>query len=288
MGLRQLMPSDIVAIYGESLRAGAHGRRQLLTWAQRYVSFTRGEMDRHSALAWCDELRAKGYADATIAWAWQMLRRLYIANGTAWPFTNGEGPVIRESDVFAPALHPDVIRREIEAARSGILLPLEAAVVALATIYGVRRVEIADLQPQDIQPKEGLILIRTAKKGRERWHKLPQEIVPYLECWTPGLTEHQIANLYLLAEWRTGVEHIKGVGIHGIRRSLDTLLTDHLPELVVQQFLRWRASSMVQRYRAVRFVGGDAHQGQVALRTQDRRTDEMVFEVHPFLGDWSG
>lgn len=267
--------------------------------ARHFLEFCGGNFSRQAVDRFLQHMKEEGYADGTVDLAFRVLRRLFLVNGLEWPYRRGEGPVIRETEVYAPALDPELVREMIGFAVRGELEPDEAGCLALSTVYGLRRVEMASLRSQDLRLDEGLVFVQTAKHGRQRWHLVPEEIRPYLEGLAPSLplgTPARVANVWYRIEERTGLSEIReerrqqgepcDLGFHAIRRTLDRLLLEAgLPIPTVMDFLRWKrsATNMPLRYYSVQFVG---RQSSVRLGGEDRRVDEQVFAVHPFLPAW--
>lgn len=253
----------------------------------RFLEECRGDFSKEAVLRHLDSLREQGYADGTIDLAFRTIRRFYKVNNLPWPFKYREGPVIREREVYAPALSPDVIAQVIEGAKNGVLNEAEACMVALSTVYGLRRSEMASLSQEAINLRDRLLFIETKKYGRQRYHIIPEEIFPYLERYPlRPCSPIRLTQAWYRIEEKLGLGRLPEVGWHAIRRMLDRLLINTgLPEFAVNDFLRWKRSSrsMVARYYSVTVVGRDSY---VELNLPDRQVDEMVFRVHPFLPVW--
>jgi integrase len=244
--------------------------------------FSRSSVEKH-----LNNLRKKGYADGTIKWVFDVIRAFYKANNMEWPFKKGEGPVVREMEVFAPALSPDIVKNMIRSARDGVLDEQETAMVALSTVYGLRRTEIASIRSESINYDSQLLFVETAKHGRQRYHLIPDEIIDYLKSYNfRPVSESTVTKVYYRIEKKLGLPRMQEVGWHGIRRILNRLLIDAgLPEFTVMDFLRWKRSTqlMPALYYSVTVVGEEK---KVELGKTDREVDEKVFKVHPFLPFW--
>ena len=141
----------------------------------------------------------------------------------------------------------------------------------------------------DINIKDRTIHITTAKHGRERTHMIPEEVVPYIEGYDFDVerSEAAIFTLWYRLEYRIGLDHTNQVGWHSVRRTINTLLLDNLPEATVMSFMRWKqrtSSHMPYRYSAQRFVGREGMSTKVVGEARD--VDSKVFAVHPFLEYW--
>lgn len=245
------------------------------------------EPNRASVIYYISKLKERDFKDSSINLKWRILRRFFIVNGIRWPFKKSEAPRIRESTVDARALHPEIIRRFIRLAIEGKLTQAEAAVLALCTTYGVRRSEIVTIRPEDVDFKSQTILVKTEKHGRERYHMIPEQILPWIEGYDfPKINENRVRQIYKEIERKAGMEHIDMTGPHAIRRTLVTLVGRYCSELEVKKFFRWGATTMPQKYTAVKFVGLDEEEIQVDK--EDQNIDERVFAQHPFLKLWGG
>lgn len=277
---------EMLKKYEDNL-AGSHA--VYVPMVRRFLKDCRGNFSRRAVESHLNRLRSEGYSDGTIDVVFRALRRFYRVNNLEWPFRRGEGPVVREMEVFAPALAPEVVRAMIAAARSGVLTAEEAAHLALSTTYGLRRTEMAQIAARNVDLKNRLLFVETAKHGRQRYHLIPEEILPYLEAYDfPPRSLTYLTLMYYSIEKKAGLPRMKEVGWHSIRRILDRLLIDaHLPPLTVMDFLRWKRSdrSMVARYYSVTVVGTEM---RIEMDRADRDVDLAVFAVHPFLPAWRG
>ena len=273
--------------YSASLSSDDRTRAQLVLICRDFLERIRyREPNRAAVIMYMEYLRdERGYSDASINLKWRTLHRFFIVNGLEWPFTRNEVPRVRESDVYAPALHPDFVKKFIALAHAGELTQSEAALLALSTTYGHRRAELASTTKPDVDVASGMLLVKTLKHGREHWHLIPDEIVPWVEGYDfPPLSEDRVTRIYLAIEEKTGAKHIEATGWHSIRRTLVTLIGRYCSELEVHKFFRWSNTSMAQRYISVQFVGGDEDAQDVA--GAESQIDTRVFAQHPFLGLW--
>lgn len=260
-------------------------RRYAAEFVARYGFATRESVDRYLA-----DLRSRPSKDGTVLYAFGVLRRLFRVNNLSWPYRPRETPLVRDADRFAPILASEVIRDMIYAAcKPGFPRHIQVH-LALATTYGLRREELAQNGAADVRLNDGVIYVHTVKKGRERYHLIPEQLQPVFERCLPLM--HPRGLRALVREFRRlermiGLPHTRGVGWHSIRRSLDReLLNAGLPEYVVASFLRWRKSdSMPFRYASGTVIGRQG--SSVSLALPDKEIDLRVFEIHPFLPVWS-
>jgi integrase len=138
---------------------------------------------------------------------------------------------------FTPEEIDNLAYWDILRARPDIVLRL-----AIATIYGIRVGELAQLSYQHINlDHEGsTILIPTEKKGRRVPQPIPTELIPLfsipLKPTNSYLRQRHLKRLYK----KVGALTPHRTGIHSIRRSVITILYSHtdLKELGTRRFLR--------------------------------------------------
>ncbi len=282
--------------YLRGLSSAGKTRTIYKRYAGEFLEYADGDFCREKINGYIEHLRHQHkYSDGSANFAFRVIRTLFSRNeailekmGFEWPFRRGESPQIREDRILAPALHPDIIKEAIVAVKEHGP-PEEQAFLAISTTYGLRRVEMVQLEERDIRLKDKTIHIATAKHGRERTHLIPDIIIPYLEGYdfSQGRSENFIFSLWYRIEHRIGFPHTPQVGWHSVRRTLNTLLEPHVSRNTLNSFMRWKqrtSSDMSFRYSAIKFVGREGSSTQVV---GDALTgDNQVFEVHPFLQYW--
>jgi integrase len=275
--------------YIESLSDDGKRKGGARTDVYRFLEFVGyRELTHDNIKAYIEHLRELEFADGTIRLVWGRIHRFFIVNKLEWPCRTQDTPMVRESQRYAPAMHPQIICQYIELARQGKLSPRATAFLALSTVYGLRRSELRQVRQEDIDFKSKTILIHTAKHGRERLHKLPDEIIPYISKYDwPPVSDHWVGRAFAEIEWAAGREHIHETGFHSFRRTVVTEVGTHCTQLVVHRFFRWASVSMEQQYTAARYIGletGDEHN----VGGEDLSSDKLVFEHHPFIKAWGG
>lgn len=281
-------PQEMLARYSENV--APPGRKKYTEAARRFVEFAQGDFGHDRLVAYLQHLQRQGYAPGTVKrFDLTVIRRFYKVNGLDWPLKHWEVPTLKEGDVYAPALSPDLVRRIIEVARAGEVPPEDAALAALSTTYGLRRAEMCGLGPEDVDLKRGLLHVFTLKHGRERWHLIPQEIAPYLFALPKRRLSPTVASkAFYRIEKAAGLPRMGEVGWHAIRRALVRgLVQAGLPEPIVRDFLRWKrgtTSDMLLAYYSTQVVGIEGTFTEAARR--DEETDREVFQKHPFLPMW--
>ena len=273
---------DYLSTLADPITRREHGR-----YATHFEHYS-GATDAQGILEYLDALRRAGYKPGTIRQVYKVIRRMFRVNQIPWPFGPRAIPDVPETEEHRPALAPEVVRSMIARARQPGYPRLWAAYLALATVYGIRRIELAEATAEDVNLQDRLVFIHTHKHGRQRYHVIPEPILPVLQRARSLLRPRSIARLnqvWRKIEQSVGFPHWPGVGWHSIRRILDRELLDRgVPESQVAWFLRWRGvqSSMAQRYRSATVIGWGS-QTQTVMPTLDRETDERIFQVHPFL-----
>ncbi len=280
---------DLLEKYASNLPDSGY-RNHYISYAKSFLN-SADDLDKRSIDRYLAKLKRRGKSPGTVRFAFGVIRRLFNVNKLDWPFRRGEGPQVGQRDEYKPALDPELIRIMIEAAKSGKLDGDLSCFLALSTTYGLRRQEMCDLLPGDVDLKRGTIFISTVKSGRERYHLIPNEINPYLE-------RHDFSERYSLFQmsqmfWRIiNIPELQALkpqrlGWHSIRRTVKTLLDNSgLSAYSVHSFMRWkgmeREFAMDVRYHASHFVGLEG----VTPISEEAQSDKEIFEHHPLLLYW--
>jgi integrase len=295
---RPLMAAAAILLknYQNHLSSDGKTRTLYLKYAKDFLDHSSGIFTREEIQKYLTSLRRgeKKYSDGTVNFAFRVIRTLYnrnsselIKEGIEWPFRRGETPQIRENTVQAPALDPGLIIEMINKVKAEGE-PNQRAFFSLSTTFGLRREEILELDQGQIDYKSKTIHIRTLKHGRERTHLLPDDIIWTLQDYDfPKISEFALLKIWYKIEFLNDFPHQEQVGWHSIRRTLNTLLLDELPENVVMSFLRWKqrtSSNMPFRYSAQRFIGRE--DSTVRVFGESKEMDQKVYEVHPFINYW--
>lgn len=281
--------SKLLSKYADNL-AKSKNRNHYLSYAKDFLEHTKG-LDRASIEQYIADLRKRRYKPGTVNFAFRVIRRLFKVNNLKWEFRQGEAPTIGQRDEYRPQLSPRVIEMMIQAARDGKLYTDEACFLALSTVYGLRREEIANLTPADVDLRNGSIYIATLKRGRERYHLIPNEIKPYLAA-------HDFSKHYAVATVSDRFNNIlekcgareltkMRLGWHSIRRPvLEGLVNNGVNVLAARAFLRWKSATpdlaMPSRY----FGNVTVDLGQSAPVLEEAKGDKEIFEKHPYLPLW--
>jgi integrase len=289
------MQQELMDKYVESLPE--RSKRELGAIARSYLQFLKDKKpNRQSVEDYLYSLREgdEPYAAGTIHKRYDVIRRLFIVNELEWPFRRHEAPIISERDVWAPSLDPDVIRAMVDVclgrAPSKATMPRRdhRAYLLISTIWGLRRVEMMELSPNSLDFKNKLIFVQTAKRGRQRYHIIPDAAIPFLEDWE--FSERKSSNgltiMFRELEAMVGLE-VYDIGWHAIRRSLARQLRRlGFDEAAIYTFLRWKRSTwdMSMRYATAPVVGFEGADKE--LSTSDSQVDQAILANHPFLSYW--
>lgn len=280
--------TELLENYSKRLGSTGKTRSLYLRYAGAFLDYADGNLERETVDKYIARLKRQKYSDGSINLIFRIVRTLFSRNDIEWPFGRGESPQIREDKIQAPALDPDIIGEMIVKVKEEGE-PDEKAFLAISTTYATRRIEMVELSTEAVSIKDRTIHIATAKHGRERTHMIPEEIVPYLEPYDfdNKRSESELFTLWYRIEYLIALDHTNQVGWHSVRRTLNTLLLDQLPEATVMSFMRWKqrtSSHMPYRYSAQRFVGREGTTTKVVGEARD--VDSKVFKVHPFLEYW--
>lgn len=268
-------------------------KKKYATVIKRFLKHVKVMPDKQAVERRIEEMRKAGYADGTIEWEYRAIRAFFNCNQIPWPFRRGEGPKIREREVLALGIDDKVIERMVQVSKAGKISPIDSFYLALSTTYGMRRSELAQLIAEDFDLKARLLYVETKKHGRERYHLIPDAILPTIESGLKHLkptSRDQLTKTFYRIERASNMQHTSDLGWHGFRRMLDRRLVQAgIDELAVRNFMRWKRSSnnMVARYYTLTTVTlDDTETSGVAQDSGDRDIDERVFAVHPFLRFW--
>jgi len=270
------------ATLAEAVRRSMGRRREPSTiaryaeFAGRFSHFT-GKQEgftEDDALRYIDHLIEQGYSDSSIRWTYYALKRVYRAVRSPFAVTLEDLPLGRRSSPHRPALSREEVAGLIGFVRL-VGSPADKFYMAMATTYGLRRVELSRLTRESF--KEGTVTIQAAKHGELRTHLVPDEIQPVvreaLRSNALGYGTSALTVMFRELCERAGLEKDGPLGWHSIRRSLDTeLLKANVPFYVVRSFLRWRSSP------------GDMP--ALYFQPDSGDIDRQIFQAHPFLGHW--
>lgn len=259
------------------------------TWAERFetVAGIRAKYTRNDVIDYLEWCRRQGFAQNSIN---TMLRPLkLIAQIQGWQFPKLSMKKVEETEVNRPMFKREEVEEMIKVGKQR-LNERELAVLALSTIYGMRRGEMARPNEPDIRLERveiesngsgvvefgGKIKVYTTKGGPKTEHLIPKEIAVYLEDFEPYCKDEMSSEFRLMMA-RMGKRCISGYGWHSIRRCLATeLLMAEISMLNIVRFMRWSDAVVKGSF------------GMLALyaKRDQTRIDSEIFKVHPFLKYW--
>lgn len=274
--------------YAENLDK-SENKNHYLSYARDFLDKAEG-LDRASIEHYIEGLQ-KRYKPGSVNFAFRVIRRLFAVNKLDWEYRKGEAPIIGQRDEYRPQLSPHVIQMMIEAAKNSKLFPVEQCFLAISTTYGLRREEIANIKPDDVNIETGFLYIATLKHGRQRYHLIPPEIQPYLAAhdFSQRYAVATVSQMFrrILTKSGAGVLRDRKLGWHSIRRPvLEGLINNGVNILAAHAFLRWKSAtgdlSMPTRYYGNEVVDLDGTEPVL----NEAKGDEEIFAKHPFLPLW--
>ena len=217
------------------------------------------------------KLGEKGYSISSVNLYLAAIKKFFIVNGLPWD-SNIKSKHVNLYETDTPTIYITDIKNLVRATKERGNI-VDMSYLALSTIYGLRRGEMAAITEEDVGKKESTIHIKTLKGGIERNHLIPDEISFIKEyqfdCQSNSSMSLLFAKICLLA----GYERKDNEGWHAIRRSIDVELFDSdVKPIYLKFFLRWAPKDMSERY----FMQG----------INPIIADRKIFEKHPFLPFW--
>jgi len=249
--------------------------RHWQTWTERFESVCgmKGEYARDDVinyLAWC---REQGFSQLSIE---TMLRPIrLVAQIQGWQFPKLSMKKARDGEIYRPMLSKEEIAQAITVGKK-VLIGEELGLLALSTIYGLRREEMALPNEPVINVDAGTVRINTAKGGEVITHLIPDEIRPYLSEYVPFSYGYTAVRFRDIMD-RVGVKYGWRYGWHAIRRTLVTeLLLGEISSVTVYRFMRWSDGSLKGNFGVM----------MMYAKKDQARIDSEIFKAHPFLRYW--
>lgn len=287
--LNQKESSKLLEKYAANLSRSKY-KTEFVRRAELFLAKTEG-LDRASLDSYVDWLKGR-YKPSTVNLHFRGIRRLFGVNQLEWPYGHGEAPVVKQRDTFRPQLGTGIMTAIIHVAKTGVLLPYEQCFVALSTTYGLRREEISNLKPQDVNLRKGTLYVTTVKGGRERYHLIADEIKPYLKAHDFGQryalsTLNRSFRRILLAAGARDLVKVKGIGWHAPRRALaHGLVGNGVNPFAIMKFMRWQSGNQDLAMPMHYYGNVTVDIGQEEPVTDEAAQDAEIFEKHPFLPLW--
>jgi len=149
--------------------------------------------------------------------------------------------------------------------------------IAIASIYGGRKSELAQLSSDDIHldGEQSYIYISTLKRGVRKKQPLPPPLIPLFSVPIVPISPTVLHNRLKVIAKRASVFWKPGSGTHSFRRNVVTLLDSMgtQSDISIHKFMRWatpRHLGMLDRYR----------------RTPTEESDMKILNNHPRVKLW--
>lgn len=238
--------------------------------AEAFLGAHGEQADQEAIMAFLGTKRAP----ATKAFAYTIIRRLYVVNNWPWPLPPGVAPEVRREEQHQVRLDDAAVGKLVGALRQ-LKLP-ERSYLALATVYGCRREELAGLTRSALDGER--LTFQAVKHGRLRRHQVPEALLPHLR-WLP-MEPREVKDLDQAFHRMLDIANVTlpvGSGWHAIRRSLISRLERQVPEVTLGWFMGWKTNRAAYRMISVYAEPND---------DELRAVDNEVYAKHPYLGMW--
>lgn len=227
---------------------------------------------RVDVIAFLAHLRKRGLLQSTIEKDLKAIKVLARVQG--WQFPKLPLRRVRPDEIRRTILSKKAVGSMITLGKQGLLKDIELCFLALATTYGLRRVEMVRLNPSSFSG--GHLIVDTAKGGSRTTHLIPPQIAPYLTCFKHYEAD-SLTHMFHRIAGTCGLNTGAGYGWHSLRRSLATeLILSEASALNVLHFMRWSDAS----------TRGEFGMLTIYAKKDQKRIDEDMFKIHPFLQFW--
>jgi integrase len=148
--------------------------------------------------------------------------------------------------------------------------------IAVASIYGGRRGELAQLSSEDfyLDGQNSYIFIKTAKRGVRKKQPIPRSLVPLFSAPIEPISDGNLHNKLKRVIRKAEVHWKPRSGFHSFRRNVVTMLDKTTQsDLAKYKFMRWstpRHLGLLDRYR----------------RIPTEITDTAILNEHPRVRLW--
>ncbi|MCK9435721.1 MAG: site-specific integrase [Synergistaceae bacterium] len=189
-----------------------------------------------------------------------------------WDMGKRDAPRFDAKDVVNPDFTLGEVEAMIKAVRDD---PLYAPYLAIASIYGLRRGELAALSRQSFDFKKKLFYVDAEKGSQKRWQLLADGIIPLLErsSLDGPVKPDLMTNYFYRICYMSKIEHQEGAGWHSFRRTVNTALKPLIAPVDIKIFMRWqlaRSADMSERY----------------YTADPMDIDAKVLDLHPIVKLW--
>ncbi|MGH7639512.1 MAG: tyrosine-type recombinase/integrase [Candidatus Dormibacteria bacterium] len=236
--------------------------RKFLSHVDKLSGFTAADLKDYFG----SEIGA-GQTRAYCRWQYTVLKALFRHLGEQIPVERRIIPPPRPVDVNAPALTPEEMQQMAEAAHRELIPPADVALLACASIWGFRRVELATLEI-----RAGTVSVAAAKTGVQRLHTIPEQLWPALEGYE-RLSVTEVGLRFIEIRRAAGVRAQKMMGWHAIRRAVATGLWEAgLDGPSIEAYMGWSPNTQRSSTRYFKPRPGEV--------------DKRVYALHPYLPLW--
>jgi len=254
--------------------------RKFLNFTGDKLPPTKGDLKR-----FFDQRKERGIGAGSQNFYFFALKKLYKANSWVWPLSRKDRPEIPES-LPATVFTVDEVKALIE--NRGNYSKEECFYLALATTFGMSRLELAKVGKKDI--KNGKLYIKSIRRGKGRWVVVPGEIMPALTEYHPKqLSVSTLSAIFKRILIKSGFEKRRGWGWFSIRiavldRLRVALAQNELPISWADDYLRFREANIGRkRLDATRAT---IYRDIESTLQEPYALDKIILRVHPFLSFW--
>ena len=262
-------------IYDELIGRGK-GIRTAKEWRRWMVRFERccGEKERYErgdVISYLKWMREQGFSQNSINTMLCPVKVLASIQG--WTFPKLSMQRVRVSEVNRPVFSYDEVCDMIRKGKE-VLRGRELAYLAISTVYGLRREELAKL-PDKIGDR---LRVETVRGGVVTEHLIADEIKDYLLEYKPTDVTY-MSEIFNNMMRKMGVEvNGKRFGWHSIRRALATqLLSADASFLNITRFMRWSEGTLKAEFGML----------TIYVKKDQELVDRAIFKIHPFLHVWA-
>jgi integrase len=265
---------EILTQLDEALRRKSSARGTYIWAVDDFLSTKPKELTVEVVLSYLDKRERTGDKPRTLKMRFYALKYLFKLLQVPFSLTEREVFSTRErrQRLPQPWFRQQEIIKIITGARANEKsTSQELSLLAIGTIYGCRRSELADIRKEDLDLNSKTITIYARKGGRVATQLLPDEILPYLESYSyPKLTDTAVSLIFNRILEKT-IGSREGYGWHAIRRGLVTELRNAGVSADDRYaFLRWSQGIILETYEQYEL-------GEIENR---------IFPVHPYLSAW--
>ncbi len=258
-----------------------------LTVAKRFLNFTGDKLppSKRKLKRFFAQQEEKGISPSSQKFYFVVLKKLYAANSWLWPLSKKDQPKILER-LPITAFTFDEIKTLIK--NRGNYSKEERFYLALATIFGMSRLELAQVDSKDI--KNGKLYIKPVQHGKGRWTVVPREIMPVIKEYHPRqLYVGTLSLIFKRTLIKSGLQEKRGCSWFSIRVALlerlrVALVQNELPISWADDYLRFREASIrSKRLDAARMA---IYQDIESTAQEPYALNKIVLQVHPFISFW--